>query len=308
MRPARRTGAGVAACALMPADEPAHQGHTEPERESGPGADAVERLRAAGCVFAEEEAALLREAADGDGPALEGLVSRRVGGEPLEQVLGWVVFRGLRYAVGPGVFVPRARTEFLVQCASDVLDALPRPGGASPGSAPAHRQPVVVDLCCGCGAIGAAIGVAHPGIELHAADISPAATALARANLAATGALVHTGDLFDALPGELLGQVDLLVANAPYVPSDQISLMPREAREHEPREALDGGPEGTSVHSRIARAAPQWLAPGGSLLLETSPPLAEATARLVTAAGLVVGTRRSDEHQAVVVAGVSRPR
>src|SRR4051812_49005538 len=110
-------------------------------------------LRAAGCVFAEEEAALLlREAADED--ALAAMVARRVGGEPLEQVVGYAEFCGLRIAVAPGVFVPRQRSRALVDAAAAGL----------------HAGDVVVDLCCGTGALGAAVLAAVPGIELHAAD------------------------------------------------------------------------------------------------------------------------------------------
>ncbi|MEV4067109.1 putative protein N(5)-glutamine methyltransferase, partial [Nonomuraea dietziae] len=118
----------------------------------------ITRLRAAGCVFAEDEARLLLSAAPT--PAdLEAMVERRVAGLPLEHVLGWAQFRGLRVAVDPGVFVPRRRTEFLVGEAV----ALARPGG------------VVVDLCCGTGAAGAALTAALDGLEVHAADIDPAA-------------------------------------------------------------------------------------------------------------------------------------
>ena len=134
----------------------------------------VRRLRAAGCVFAEDEARLLlAEARTAD--QLDALVERRVAGEPLEHLLGWAEFAGLRIAVGPGVFVPRRRTEVLVAEAV----ALARPGA------------VVVDLCCGSGAVGVAVASAVPGIELHAADVDPAAVACARANLAGLGGRAH---------------------------------------------------------------------------------------------------------------------
>ena len=168
----------------------------------------VARLRAAGCVFAEDEARLLlAEAGPG---ALEALVARRVAGEPLEHVLGWAGFCGLRVAVAPGVFVPRRRTEALAEEGV----ALSRPGA------------VVVDLCCGSGALGLAVAASVADVELHAADVDPAAVACARANLAGVGGRAYAGDLFGALPGELRGRVDLLLANVPYVPSDAIALMP----------------------------------------------------------------------------------
>jgi release factor glutamine methyltransferase len=170
-------------------------------------ASVVPRLRAAGCVFADEEAALLVEAARSP-VELEALVVRRVSGEPLEQVLGWAEFWSMRIAVEPGVFVPRRRTGLLVREAVAVT---------TPRS-------VVLDLCCGTGAIGAAVATIVPGVELHAADVDPVAVRCARVNLAAVGGTVHCGDLYAALPDGLRGRVDVLVANAPYVPSDAIAL------------------------------------------------------------------------------------
>jgi release factor glutamine methyltransferase len=244
----------------------------------------VLRLRAAGCVFAEDEARLLVEAAP-TSPDLEALVSRRVAGEPLEQLLGWAEFCGLRIAVSPGVFVPRRRTEFLVETALP----LTRPGA------------VVVDLCCGSGAVGAALTAAVPGLDLTAADVEPAAVACARRNL--PGARVHQGDLFAALPPELRGRVDVLVANVPYVPTAAIALMPPEARDHEPRTALDGGPDGLDVARRVVSAAPEWLAPGGSVLCETGEGQTSPALGVVRAAGLAARVEADDERGATVVVG-----
>lgn len=206
----------------------------------------VTRLRAAGCVFAEDEAELLLATARR--PAeLAAMVERRISGLPLEHVLGWAEFHGLRVAVDPGVFVPRRRTEFLVQQALAAADA----------SGPV----VVVDLCCGSGALGAALASALPGSELHAADIEPAAVRCARRNLAAFGGHVYEGDLFAPLPAELRGRVSILTANVPYVPSGEVGLLPPEARDHEPLVALDGGADGLDIMRRVALAAPRWLAP-----------------------------------------------
>jgi len=236
-------------------------------------------LRAAGCVFAEEEAALLlREAPDRAG--LDAMVARRVAGEPLELVVGFAEFCGLRIAVEPGVFVPRQRSTALVRRA--VL-------GLRAGD-------VVVDLCCGTGALGAAVAAAVPGVEVHAADVDPAAVACARRNLPR----VHQGDLYDALPRALQGRVAVIVANAPYVPTDAIATMPPEARDHEHRVALDGGADGLDVQRRVIAGAPDWLAPGGRVLVESSDRQAPASAALMAAAGLtpevdgqvVTGTRR----------------
>jgi release factor glutamine methyltransferase len=248
-------------------------------------ADVVVRLRAAGCVFAEDEAALLVEAAAG--PALEQLVARRVAGEPLEQLLGWASFGGLRVAVVPGVFVPRRRTELLAREAVAVT---------APGS-------VVVDLCCGCGAVGLVVATAVPDVELHAADVDPVAVACARTNLAAVGGTVHEGDLDGALPTTLRGRVAVLTANTPYVPTAEIALMPPEAREHEPAVALDGGADGLAVARRVVAVATGWLAPGGHVLLETSRRQAPVLAAAVAAAGLAPRVVTDDDLGGTVVLG-----
>ena len=246
----------------------------------------VRRLRAAGCVFAEDEARLLLKEA-GTTAELDALVHRRVAGEPLAHVLGWAEFCGLRIAVGPGVFVPRRRTELLVEEAV----ALARPGA------------VVVDLCCGSGALGVAVTTAVRGVELHAADVDPAAVACARGNVAPVGGQAYDGDLFAALPSALRGRVDLLLANVPYVPSEAIALMPPEARLHEARVALDGGADGLEVARRVIAEAPQWLAPGGSLLFETGEDQAPFALAAVSAAGLRARVVTDDDRGATVVVG-----
>lgn len=244
-------------------------------------------LRAAGCVFAEDEAELIVAAAPT--PAgIAPMVERRAAGLPLELVVGWADFHGRRITVEPGVFVPRRRTEFLVE------QALARAAGAA----------VVVDLCCGTGAVGAALAAGLRTAELHAADIDPAAVRCARRNVAALGGQVHEGDLFEALPAGLRGRVDILAANVPYVPSDDIGLLPPEARDHEPRVALDGGADGLDVLRRVADGAPGWLAPGGRLLVETSRRQAPAAVDAFTHAGLRTRLAVCEERYAHVVIGV----
>ncbi|HEY0902647.1 MAG TPA: putative protein N(5)-glutamine methyltransferase [Marmoricola sp.] len=208
----------------------------------------VAALRAAGCVYAEEEAALLHEA----GGDLDAMLARRVAGEPLEWVVGWADFAALRLVVRPGVFVPRRRSELL---AAEAIVRL-RPAA------------VAVDLCCGAGPIAAAILEEVPFVEVHAADVDPAAVACARENL--PNGNVHHGDLFEALPPGLRGRVDVLVANTPYVPTTEVALLPAEARDHEPRHTLDGGPDGLDLLRRISAAATDWLVPGGHVLIEVS--------------------------------------
>jgi release factor glutamine methyltransferase len=250
----------------------------------------VAALRTAGCVFAEDEAELILATARTAGELL-ALVDRRVSGLPLELVLGWAGFRGLRIAVAPGVFVPRRRTEFLV------AEAL----------AQAPDAAVVVDLCCGSGAVGAALAAALDRPEVHAADIDPAAVHCARGNLAEAGGRVYAGDLFDALPDTVRGRVDILAANVPYVPTGEVPLLPAEAREHEPLVALDGGADGLEVLRRVAAGAPDWLAPGGCLLVETSERQAPAAVDAFTRAGLATRLAVCEELYAHVVIGVREP-
>jgi release factor glutamine methyltransferase len=247
----------------------------------------VSRLRAAGCVFAEDEARLLIEAAAT--PAeLDAMVERRVTGDPLEQVLGWAEFLGLRITIEPGVFVPRRRTELLARHAATL----------------ASRGAVVVDLCCGSGAVGAAVYAAVPGIRLSASDVEPAAVRCARRNI--TGA-VYEGDLYEPLPDSLRGRVDVLLANAPYVPSEAVDLMPPEARLHEPLVALDGGADGLDVLRRVIAGAPDWLAPGGHLLFESGAGQRTAAVDLVVAAGLTPEVVTDEDLGATVVIGHLAP-
>jgi len=264
----------------------------------------VARLRRAGCVFAEEEAALLLED-DPPEAVLEARAARRCAGEPLEQVLGWAAFGGLRVAVAPGVFVPRRRSELLAR------EAVGRAARAQEAALVRGGRAVVVDLCCGSGALALVVAVRVPGVEVHAADVDPAATACAAHNLqglegaGAGSRRVHTGDLFAALPPDLRGRVDVLVVNAPYVPRDEVALMPPEARDHEPLLALDGGGDGLEVHRRVAAGARGWLSPGGVLLVETSARQAGGTEDACRAGGLVPGTVTDEVLEAAVVVALA---
>jgi release factor glutamine methyltransferase len=249
--------------------------------------DIVSRLRAAGCVFAEDEAQLLLTATE-SAVDLDEIIAQRVAGRPLEQILGWAEFCGLRIIVEPGVFVPRRRTGFLVHQAAAMARDLARP--------------VIVELCCGSGAVSAALLSGFEAPELYATDIDPAATRCARRNIGDRGR-VYDGDLYEPLPNTLRNRVDILVANAPYVPTEAIGLMPPEARDHEPRIALDGGSDGLDIHRRIAAAAQEWLAPGGHLLIETSRDQAPLTAAAMSSNGLAVSVTSSAELDATVVIG-----
>ncbi|GGH98487.1 hypothetical protein GCM10007170_31140 [Arthrobacter liuii] len=163
--------------------------------------------------------------------------------------------------------------------------------------------PVVVDLCCGSGAVGAAIIREFPDVELHAADIDPAAVQCSRRNIESVGGHVHAGDLFEALPPALRGRVRVLTVNAPYVPTEAIGTMPPEARLYEPVVSLDGGPDGLDFHRRIAAEGIRWLASGGYLLIETSQRQVAGTSEILAAAGFAVRTAHSEELDGTVVVG-----
>jgi release factor glutamine methyltransferase len=284
--------------------------------------DVTARLRAAGCVFAEDEARLL--VATARTPAeVDEMVARRAAGLPLEHVLGWAEFSGLRIAVQPGVFVPRRRTEFLVgQAVALVRESAVRENAVAGSEATVLADTlvdtVVVDLCCGSGAVGVAVatalradagsdaGAGPVKVELHAADIDPVAVACARRNLAAVGGTVYLGDLYDPLPAGLRGRVGLLTANVPYIPAGAIDTLPAEARVHEPPVALDGGADGLDILRRVASTAPRWLAPGGHLLVEISEEQAPSAGQAFAEAGLIPRVTTSEELDATVIIG-TRP-
>ena len=232
-------------------------------------------------MWAEDEAAVL--VAEATGERLEALVARRMAGEPLETVLGWVGFAGHRLAVEPGVFVPRRRTELLARVAAACL-----PSGG-----------VLVELCCGVAPVAAY--VAERAGEVHVADLDAVVLACAARNVPM--ARTHLGDLYDALPADLAGRVDVVAANAPYVPTAELATMPREARDHEPALALDGGPDGVAVHRRIAAGAPGVLRSGGVLVVETSPAQAARTAAAMRRVGLATEVLRDDDVDGTVVLG-----
>jgi release factor glutamine methyltransferase len=217
------------------------------------------------------------------------MVRQRERGVPLEQIVGWAEFGGLRIAMAPGVFVPRRRTELLFR----------------QGLMLAPPQPVVVELCCGSAALAMALASNLSQVELYATDIDPAAVQCARRNLAGLPGLaaVLQGDLYEPLPHSLAGRVDLLLANAPYVPTGSIRLMPPEARLYEAQVALDGGSDGLDVLRRIVAGATRWLAPDGRLLVETSRGQAPSIVAAFERHGLAPQIVTSDELDATAVIG-----
>ncbi len=236
---------------------------------------------------------------------MDDLVDRRVAGEPLEHLLGWVSFAGSRYVVTPGVFVPRRRSELLVELVMGIVrrrNHQPEAANDDFGGGLSH-PPVVVDLCCGAGAIGAAVSERLPEAEVWAADVDPVAVACARQNLPPERVL--QGDLYDALPIDVRGRVDVVAVNAPYVPTDAIATMPPEARDHEPRGALDGGADGLDLHRRVLAEAGPWLAPGGTVVIETSRAQAAGSVSAARDAGLEATVETDDDRDATAVVAVS---
>ena len=274
----------------------------EPDRDGSDGDPVVDRLRASGSVFAEEEADLLRAAAATGAGGLDVLVARRVAGEPLQHVVGWADFAGHRLRIGAPVFVPRPRTEHLV----DVAIGLGRARAA--GSAPV----VVVDLCCGCGAVGLAVASAlrRTGrVRLVATDIDGDAVTCAATNLRHADDEVLQGDLLSALPIELVGRIDLLLANVPYVPTPDLRFLPSDVRGFERRLAHDGGRDGLDVLRRVVAVAGRWLAPTGFALFEVAEPQVEAATAAAQQRGLVGGSviEDPDGEATVLVVGPAHP-
>ncbi|MDO5752659.1 putative protein N(5)-glutamine methyltransferase [Arthrobacter sp.] len=292
--------------AWPPVREPIEKSSAEPrvatlsaatlDATEGAGRDLVAALRAGGCVYAEDEAAILMGACR-TRAELEGMIAQRVAGIPLEHLVGWAEFCGLRMVVAPGVFVPRRRSEFLVR--QTLTELAGHPCG--------ERQLKILDLCTGSGAVGAALARSLPDCELHVADVDPVALACAAQNVAAFGGKVYCGDLFDPVPDSLQGSFDVIVANAPYVPTEAIAFMPREARVYEPMAALDGGADGLALHRRIAAQAPLWLGKDGILLVESSARQAETTAAILVSQGFSVSVSTSEELGGTVVAGRLSP-
>ena len=225
-------------------------------------------------MAAEEEADELLDASGGSPDRLEALVARRCAGEPLAWLVGSVTFCGETVLVRPGVYVPRWQSEPL---ALEAATRLPRHG-------------LAVDLCTGAGAIAVVLSRRRPEARVVATEIDPVAVACARAN----GIEVYQGDMSGPLPadlvgravqGEATGQVDVVTAVPPYVPSGELHLLPRDVLAHEPRAALDGGADGTLLLQQAAVEGALLLRPGGSLLLELGGDEAELLGPVLSDAG-----------------------
>ena len=188
---------------------------------------------------------------------LDGLVARREAGEPLQYLEGTAAFGPLEVAVDGRALIPRPETEGLWELAVAALEDV------GPGT-------TIVDLGTGTGVLALALKHAFPEARVYGVDDSDDALALARENARRLGLDVEflPGDLFDALPQRLVGRLDLVVSNPPYVAEDEWHDLPADVRDHEPRHALVAGPSGTEILERIADDGYWWLGVGGYLLCE----------------------------------------
>jgi len=218
------------------------------------------------------------------------LLVRRRRGEPLQHLLGWEEFCGLRLRVTPLALIPRPETELLVEWALAIL----RESGVF------GRQEVVIDLGVGSGAIACALARSLPSVLVVGVDISAGALAVARQNVQALGldgrVRLVRGDLFGPLahaqrvPTSLAWiparpAADLVITNPPYIPSGELGSLPPEVRDYEPRQALDGGPDGMAFHRRILTEGPAYLRPGGWLLMEAGEGQPEVLTRALAVRG-----------------------
>lgn len=253
----------------------------------------VAALRSAGCVFAEEEAAILRESA-GSAAELGRWVSARVDGTPLEHLVGWVGFRDQRLCVGPGVFVPRQRTRLLADIAVDAVEA----AGECPPQASA--PPVFVEAFAGVAPIAAMVRAECSRADIHVTDIDEEALRYARTNVADPVG-IHVGPVLAGLPDRLRRRAAVIAAVPPYVPIGDAELLPREARDFEPSIALLGGEDGLDAARELIRQASLWIAPSGRLLLELHSAQCAEAARSGRRSGFTTAQHLAEDGQTAVL-------
>ena len=239
-------------------------------------ADLLERVRgildSAIVNIGPREAQWIVETAPDDATAIE-FAERRSRGEPLQYLLGTAQFRHLDLEVGPGVFIPRPETELVAERA---IDLLPQDG-------------TLVDLGTGSGAIALSVAHERPDARVFATEADPGAFpwALRNRDRLAPSVEIFQGDLFENLPEQLRGEIDVVVSNPPYVASGKRESLPVDVRDHEPETALYGGATGMDVTERLARDARGWLRPGGWLVMEMSVEQQDLMSRLLEELGYV---------------------
>ena len=220
------------------------------------------------------------------------LVTRRAAGAPFPVLVGRIEFYGLELKVWPGSFVPRPSSELVVDRAVRRLKRM--------------DDPVVVDICTGAGPIALAIADEITDAQVHAMDIQEEGLAQGRKNARALeipNVTFKQGDMYDGLPRDLHGGIDVITGHVPYVPIDELDDLPAEVREHEPLFTLsDESDDGLFLMRRAILEAPEWLKPGGWLLLEVSDDLIPKLQALCTEAGLEnKGAASDDDGLSVVV-------
>lgn len=245
----------------------------------------MDRLRAAGCVFAEDEANILLQSAEGE--MLSELLARRIAGEPLEQIVGWVEFAGARLNVVPDVFVPRQRTTLLAEHTIRTIEE-------------AGPRPRLLEAFCGVGPVATRVSQAVPGAQIHLGDHDGSALECARTN-AGPQAHYHLTSCLAGLPAELAGSFNVISAVPPYVPDSATQFLPREARDHEASMALFGGADGLDLVRRLISESPPWLAPGGALLIELGSGQHRTADDLAAAAGFLPRSHHGEDEQTVVL-------
>ena len=255
--------------------------------------EVADRLRAAGCVFAEHEAAVLARAFPSP-EARETAVGRRCSGEPLEYVVGTAEFAGVEVQVGPPAFLPRRRAEALVDVAVDLVAGDPA------------AVSVAVDLGCGCGALAAALRARYRHWRVLACDTDERALRWAARNAARFGFSTYHGDWFDALPQSERGRLDLVVAHLPYVPTRELAHLPRDFRAVEPTATVDGGPDGLDPWRRVAADAGRWLHPRGVLLVQVAASQRGDAAAIAARSGLAAGAVDTGDSVVLVVRPAGR--
>ncbi len=202
-------------------------------------------------------------------------IVRRGKREPVAYITGRKEFMGRDLSVSREVLVPRPETELMAEAAVEAAKGL--------------RKPLIAELCCGTGAAGIHLAISVPEARVVLTDISEGALEVAKGNVAQYGLServgLYQGDLFDALPEGLSGKFDVIMANPPYIMSSEIEGLEPEVSVHEPRLALDGGPDGLDFYRKISARASLWIKPGGTLVMEIGSRQAEAVTSMLSAAG-----------------------
>lgn len=223
-------------------------------------------------------------------------IARRAAGEPMPFLLGYIDFYGLELKVRPGAFVPRPSSELIVDRAVRRLRR--------------RKAPAVVDVCTGAGPIALAIADEIPEADVYGIDILAEGLSQGRANARRLGiqnVKLKRGDMYGSLPNRLRGKVDVITAHVPYVPANEVEDLPAEVAEYEPALTITDSMDGTYLMDVAIRQSPEWLKPGGWLLLEMSDDFAPKARRLLKRYGLVDRGVASDNDGLSIVVEAQAP-